>query len=322
MSTSRFSYATIVMLVIPLLLGVSLLLAQNKQPEDSPMPQRTSDGWSYSPLRQINRDNVVHLRMVWSRDFEPEFRQRMPLVYDGIMYLYTSGGRMHAMDATTGNLHWDVDAATGNLHRDVDSHFPDDVGDPVENAGKIVTKVETGGGLVFGGDRDGWFHAFNNETGEDIWEFNLGAPIEHFPITYSVDGRQYVAVNTNVPFGDSYSKLSVFALPDSGSALPDSGSMECPLSTDYVLHRSLKLYSDNPRPYRFFPFILTDVEEIGVIERNSTVRICEAVHRSTWNARSLWLRIATESNPDPKWIEAGSYDDIETFLQGPVERGR
>ena len=54
----------------------------------------------------------------------------------------------------------------------------------------------TGGGLVFGGDVNGRFRAFDDRTGEILWEINLGSPVSGFPITYAVDGRQYVAVST------------------------------------------------------------------------------------------------------------------------------
>ena len=81
----------------------------------------------------------------------------------------------------------------------------------------------TGGGLVFGGDVNGRFRAFDHETGEILWEINLGSPVSGFPITYAVDGRQYVAVSTG--YGrfleltpelrpSTGNNLFVFALPE------------------------------------------------------------------------------------------------------------
>ena len=52
----------------------------------------------------------------------------------------------------------------------------------------------TGGGLVFGGDANGRFRAFDERTGKVLWETNLGAPVSGYPITFSVDGKQYVSV--------------------------------------------------------------------------------------------------------------------------------
>ena len=59
-----------------------------------------------------------------------------------------------------------------------------------------MSLLTTGGGLVFGGDAAGRFKALDHETGEVLWEINLGSPLTGFPMTYAVDGRQYVAVST------------------------------------------------------------------------------------------------------------------------------
>ena len=69
--------------------------------------------------------------------------------------------------------------------------------------------VATGGGLVFGGDTNGRFRAFDQATGEVLWEINLGSPVHGFPITYAVDGRQYVVASTS-----NGNNLFVFALPE------------------------------------------------------------------------------------------------------------
>ena len=92
-----------------------------------------------------------------------------------------------------------------------------------EQRAATMSLVATGGGLVFGGDVNGRFRAFDHETGEVLWEINLGSSVSGFPITYAVDGRQYVAVSTGTPrFIDltpelhpsQGNNLFVFALPD------------------------------------------------------------------------------------------------------------
>ena len=65
-----------------------------------------------------------------------------------------------------------------------------------EQRAATTSLVATGGGLVFGGDLNGRFRALDAETGDVLWEVNLGSPITGFPITFAVDGRQYVAVST------------------------------------------------------------------------------------------------------------------------------
>jgi outer membrane protein assembly factor BamB len=56
--------------------------------------------------------------------------------------------------------------------------------------------VGTGGGLIFGGDTNGRFMAFDQETGKVLWQVNLGSPVTGYPITYAANGKQYVAVST------------------------------------------------------------------------------------------------------------------------------
>lgn len=54
--------------------------------------------------------------------------------------------------------------------------------------------VATGGGLVFAGDADRWFRAYDSATGKVLWEMRLNDAVNSYPITYSVKGKQYVAV--------------------------------------------------------------------------------------------------------------------------------
>ena len=58
--------------------------------------------------------------------------------------------------------------------------------------------VATGGGVVFGGDAVGRFKALDDRTGEKLWEVNLNAPVGGFPISYSVGGRQFVAIGVGI----------------------------------------------------------------------------------------------------------------------------
>ncbi len=56
--------------------------------------------------------------------------------------------------------------------------------------------LATGGGLVFGGDAGRNFMALDQETGDVLWSQRLNAPIGGHPMTYEIDGVQYVAVPT------------------------------------------------------------------------------------------------------------------------------
>ncbi|MGA8151349.1 MAG: PQQ-dependent dehydrogenase, methanol/ethanol family [Terriglobales bacterium] len=54
--------------------------------------------------------------------------------------------------------------------------------------------LTTGGGLVFSGNDEGYFLALDAVTGQVLWRSALGGPITASPITYSVRGKQYVAI--------------------------------------------------------------------------------------------------------------------------------
>ncbi len=55
--------------------------------------------------------------------------------------------------------------------------------------------LATAGGLVFAGRTAGWFEAYDAATGERLWSFRTGAGCNSAPMTYQVEGRQYVALS-------------------------------------------------------------------------------------------------------------------------------
>ena len=88
------------------------------------------------------------------------------------------------------------------------------------NTGKIAWQVKTpqpmiggilatSGGLVFTGEGDGLFKAYNSTTGKALWQFQAGAGVNAPPSSYVVDGKQYIVVgsggNTQLDYkrGDS-----------------------------------------------------------------------------------------------------------------------
>jgi alcohol dehydrogenase (cytochrome c) len=96
-----------------------------------------------------------------------------------------------------------------------------------EQRAGTTSLVTTGGGLVFGGDVNGRFRAFDQENGEVLWEINLGSPVSGFPIAFAVDGRQYVVASTGTAANSGINlrmtpelqpsqgnNLFVFALPE------------------------------------------------------------------------------------------------------------
>jgi alcohol dehydrogenase (cytochrome c) len=66
--------------------------------------------------------------------------------------------------------------------------------------------MSTAGGLVFSGTEEGNFFALDAETGKPLWDMQLGGAIHANPISFGIDGKQYVAI----PAGWT---MYVFALP-------------------------------------------------------------------------------------------------------------
>ncbi len=96
------------------------------------------------------------------------------LDYSLILHMEGAGGkvgRLAAVAASTGQVLWTYDQRA-----------------PI---GSVLT---TAGGLVFAGDFHRYFRAFDAETGKVLWEIPLSAPVTGYPISYAVDGKQYVAV--------------------------------------------------------------------------------------------------------------------------------
>jgi PQQ-dependent dehydrogenase (methanol/ethanol family) len=69
--------------------------------------RRTLDSQAFSPLDQINRNNVSQMRMVWARGMGPGNQESTPLVYDGVIYVPNSRDFIIAMDAKSGDLLWE-----------------------------------------------------------------------------------------------------------------------------------------------------------------------------------------------------------------------
>ena len=67
--------------------------------------------------------------------------------------------------------------------------------------GKAVTDIEirsgataTAGGVVFTALQDGWVVAYNDETLEELWRFNVGTPLKGAPVVYAIGPKEYLAV--------------------------------------------------------------------------------------------------------------------------------
>jgi alcohol dehydrogenase (cytochrome c) len=76
--------------------------------------------------------------------------------------------------------------------------------------------LATAGGVVFNGESNGWFKAFDSKTGKELWKYNCGAGVNAPAVSYMVGGKQYVAVaagGNNQIDSKRGNSVFVFALP-------------------------------------------------------------------------------------------------------------
>jgi PQQ-dependent dehydrogenase (methanol/ethanol family) len=114
----------------------------------------------FSPLDQINRDNVATLGLAWYHEFDANADRGMeatPLIADGVIYTSTSWSRVYALDAKTGALKWSYDPK-------VDGQKGRDACCDVVNRGVALWK-----GRVYVGALDGRLIALDAATGKEAW---------------------------------------------------------------------------------------------------------------------------------------------------------
>ena len=75
------------------------------------------------------------------------------------------------------------------------------------------------------------------------------------------------------------------------------------------------VYDLPPDPLPYYPLLLTSNDHIGWLAPGTDARVCATVFRSTWNKRSLWMRIDVEG-PDGfvGWISPGR-GTLASFLK-------
>ena len=157
-------------------------MLQNPDPADWPMWRRTLDGWGYSPLDQVNRDNVGELQMAWSRALPQGTQEVTPLAYGGVVYMPTLTDIIQALEATTGDLIWEY-------RRDL----PDDVYEFVGGNSRSMRNIAIYDRQIINVSDDDYAYALDVETGDLVWETRIfdyrETPAGHSSGPIIADGR-------------------------------------------------------------------------------------------------------------------------------------
>ncbi|MDA2934374.1 PQQ-binding-like beta-propeller repeat protein [Acidobacteria bacterium AH-259-D05] len=127
-------------------------------PNDWLMFSRTYDNQRFSPLDQINRQNVGDLDMVWVRGMEPGTHEHIPVVYAGVMYVANPPAIIQALDATNGDLIWEYRR-----------RLPSDLGDYISAPGRAKS-IGIYQDLILYASPDGYVLGLDARTGELRWE--------------------------------------------------------------------------------------------------------------------------------------------------------
>jgi len=177
-SLIRFSEAMVSqegMWTLPTKEGARMLPGANGGVEWSPMAVNPELGLTYA----VN----LHQPMTYQVESSP---------YPGGKLWLGGAFKVIATEASFGNV-TAVDYNTGKIKWQVKT--------PLPMMGGALT---TAGGLMFTGEGDGWFRAYDAATGKILWSFNASAGVNAPPASYSVDGKQYIVVgaggNTQIDF--------------------------------------------------------------------------------------------------------------------------
>lgn len=174
--------------------GVRMTPGANGGADDSPI--------AFSPRTGLAYVVGLHQPMVYARAFQPRETGR---IWIGGSFRHVpeeaQWANLSAIDLATGQIRWQ----------------------------RQLPALTTGGGLVTAGDLlfmgqgNGTFDAFDATTGELLWQFRTGAGVDGSPITYMINGVQYVAVASggdyqlDTPRGNS---LVVFTLDSNAPPAP------------------------------------------------------------------------------------------------------
>ncbi|MFP1633338.1 PQQ-dependent dehydrogenase, methanol/ethanol family [Zhengella sp. ZM62] len=154
---------------------------------------------SYNPEMQTAFANTLNIGMNY-KAVEPQYRAGVFYFGADFSWAWPEGDRgyLRAIDPMTGQTKWKDGTA-----------IP-----------RMAGVLSTGGGLVFTGQMTGEFEAFNAENGEKLWQFQTGSGIVGQPVTWEMDGAQYITVASGV--GAVY---ALFSGDERLASVPAGGSI-------------------------------------------------------------------------------------------------
>jgi len=232
---------------------------------------------SYSPLTGYVYVNALQQDNTLARRFQVFEKGRR----------YTSSANVPALGATVMSTFTALDSKTNKI-----------VWQKTENMGQGYGALSTAGNLVFRGRVDGNLMAHDAKTGQDLWSFQTGWGISAPPMTYSIDGTQYVVVASGGNRGGQSTldgdAVWAFALNGQVDELP---APPTPVKKVEVTGRVVKLGDTWAAPGNLFDDVVFDgnlnMEDYRFFPNRVQVTPGSTV---TWNNKGAVIHTATDSN--------------------------
>jgi quinohemoprotein ethanol dehydrogenase len=144
-------------------------------------PGRDVEGTYFSPLTDINSENVSRLGFAWQYKLgSRRGLEATPLVIDGVMYAVGNFGRVYALDAASGRELWTYDPQ-------IDGRWARYACCDAVNRGLVAFD-----GRLYVGALDGWLHAIDSQTGRQIWKVDTITDRQK-PAPYTLSGAPLLA---------------------------------------------------------------------------------------------------------------------------------
>jgi alcohol dehydrogenase (cytochrome c) len=141
---------------------VTEAMMNNPPDSDWLMFRRNYQGWSYSPLKEINTDNVKSLTLKWMWSMpENGTMEITPLVHSGVLFMWGTGNTIQALNAKTGELLWE-----------------NRLGPAPRRPGPGPSTEETRsmglwGNNIYINTPQGMVYALDARTGKEVWKNNI-----------------------------------------------------------------------------------------------------------------------------------------------------
>jgi len=181
---------------------VTQQMLEKPSPNDWLMFSRTYDAQRYSPLTQINKQNVGKLHLAWENAMGAGQTETIPIVHNGIMYVVNPGAIVQALDGATGKVLWQykrdipagaasqgrtkslaifqdvilytapdsfvvgLDARTGEMRWQTKTETRGNTSGPLVAEGKVIS-----GGACSGNRNNCFIVAHDALTGKELWRF-------------------------------------------------------------------------------------------------------------------------------------------------------